>query len=116
MGTEQRSVQDGGFNWKLAGSFGGIASVVLAFGITVAKDAQIALNVSEQHGAELLMIRQAIAELREDVANQTRNHYSVESAAREHDYFRERIDRLERMVHTLRLRQDGIDEDAEHEY
>ena len=88
---------NGTINWRAWGglSIGGIASVVLAFSINTAKDAQIALSVAEQHGHELLELRSEIKILRDDMRNRTLLRYTSVDAAKDYSYINRRLSRCE---------------------
>jgi septal ring factor EnvC (AmiA/AmiB activator) len=48
----------------------GVLGLLIAAGLDISNNARIALNVAEQHGQELLMIRGEIANLRAEMLDQ----------------------------------------------
>jgi len=85
-------------DWKIAGGAGGLASVILAFSINTAKDAQIALGVTEQHGQELLMMNQSIVSLRNEMRSRTSERYTAKDADRDFKYIEARLLRCEKFI------------------
>ena len=87
-------------NWRALGglSVGGVASVVLAFSINTAKDAQIALEVAKQHGDELLILRSEINDLEQEMKIKTRLRYTSEDATEDRVYIYRDMSRLEAML------------------
>ena len=96
---------NGSINWRAWGgtlSIGGIASVVLAFSINTAKDAQIALQVAGQHGTELNELRAEVRVLRNDMRDRTKLRYTSADAAKDYSYINQRLLRCERHIETLK--------------
>ena len=87
-------------NWRALGglSIGGVASVVLAFSINTAKDAQIAISIAEQHGHELLILRSEINDLEAEMKERTKLRYNSEHAKEDLKYVRRDMSRLESML------------------
>jgi len=67
-------------------------TVVLAFNINVAKDAQIAIEVAKQHGQELLILHAKVQTLEDDVKARTQNRYTSKDASRDIGYLRRDLD------------------------
>ena len=88
-------------DWKMAGGVGGIASVVLAFSLNTAKDAQIALSVADQHGQEILMLQQSIDNLRNEMRSRTQERYTSRDADRDFRYLDERLKRCEKHLEQV---------------
>jgi hypothetical protein len=76
--------------WVLGG--GSFLAVVLGFGITVAKDAQIALEVAKQHGEELIQVESRILQLEKVIYDRTRLRYTSDQATADHAYLRRDIE------------------------
>jgi hypothetical protein len=80
--------------WVLGG--GTFITIALGFGITVAKDAQIALEVAKQHGEEILQIEGRILQLEKVIYDRTRLRYTSEQAERDHTYIIRDIEVLQK--------------------
>jgi hypothetical protein len=76
--------------WVLGG--GTFLTIALGFGVTVAKDAQIALDVAKQHGEEILQIDSRILQLEKVLYDRTRLRYTSEQAGTDHSYMRRDIE------------------------
>jgi hypothetical protein len=88
--------------WKVLATIGGgLCSIALAFAVNTAKDAQIAIDIAAQHGAELNVIRGELASLRQEVVSRTHDRYTSRDAERDREYLLERVNRLERMVEQM---------------
>jgi hypothetical protein len=76
--------------WVLGG--GSIVTIVLAFGLTVSKDATIALDVAKQHGEEILQLNQRILHLEGELRQRTQLRYTSLDAAKDFKYIQRDID------------------------
>ena len=76
--------------WVLGG--GTFITIALGFGITVAKDAQIALEVAKQHGQELIQVETRILQLEKVIYDRTRLRYTSDQATTDHSYLRRDIE------------------------
>ena len=77
----------------LAGT--GIIGVIAAGMMAVANDARIAINVAEQHGQEILILRGEVASLREEMVSRTRDRYTANDHIQYDRFIQERLDNLE---------------------
>jgi len=85
---------------SLAGT--GVLGVVAAGMLAVAQSASVALDVAEQHGNELLMIRGEMAALRKELMERTDNRYTSRDAASHEKYAERRFDEIEKRLAELR--------------
>ena len=69
----------------------GVLGVVAAGMLSVASDARIAIQVAEQHGQELLMIRGEISSLRQEIVARTQNRFTRQDGV----YLAKELERLE---------------------
>jgi hypothetical protein len=70
--------------WKIMAAVGGgLCTIALAFAVTTAKNAQIALEVAAQHGEEIQMIRGELSSLRIEMASRTADRYTARDAERD---------------------------------
>lgn len=91
--------------WKwLAGISTGGASLMLAFAVNVAKDAQIALDVAKQHGEELLMIRGEIQHMQSELMDRTQKRYTSDDAAKDLKYVERWLVDLENKIEDCESR------------
>lgn len=74
----------------------GIFGVIAAGYLAVANDARTALNVAEQHGQEILLIRGEIAALREEMRIRTLDRYTAKDAAAYEKYVEQRLKEIEK--------------------
>ena len=93
---------NGALNWKLFGGVGAVSSIILAFSINTAKDAQIALSVVGQHGQELVELRSEIKILRDDMRDRTKLRYTSSDAAKDFNYINQRLLRCERHIEKIK--------------
>ena len=84
--------------WQFAVGGGGAIALLFAFLLNVNKDAQIAISVAEQHGAELLAIRSEITIMRDYIHDKTKLRYTSEDADRDMKYIQKELDRLDRKI------------------
>lgn len=73
----------------------GILGVLAAGMLAVANDARIAINVAEQHGQELLILRGELVALRAEMAERTQNRWTSRDQEQFDRYIEERLERLE---------------------
>ena len=76
--------------WIIGG--GGLVTMVLAFAVNVGKDAQIALDVAQQHGEEILIMNRKLSNLEEELSDRTRDRYTSKDAERDIGYLRRDLD------------------------
>ena len=85
--------------WKwIAGLSTSVIGLILAFAVSVAKDAQISIEVAKQHGQELLLIRGEIEGLRKEITARTHSRYTSEDAARDFRLVEFRFERNEQNI------------------
>ena len=86
-----------GLNWMGRWLIGGgsFVTVVLAFGVSVSKDASIALDVARQHGQEILQIETRILQLEQELAARTQMRYTSMDAERDQRHVEFRFTRNE---------------------
>ena len=80
----------------LAGT--GILGVIAAGMLAVANDARVAINVAEQHGEELLLIRGELSAIRNEMLQRTEDRYTSRDAAAYERYIEQRLAELERRL------------------
>jgi type II secretory pathway component PulK len=76
----------------------GILSILAAGMLSVASDARIAIQVAEQHGQEILLLRGELNALREELRERTRERYTESDHLQFQKYIEERIERIEQSV------------------
>lgn len=80
----------------LAGT--GILGVIAAGMLAVANDARVAINVAEQHGEELLLVRGELAAIRTEMLQRTEDRYTSRDAQAYERYIEQRFVELERRL------------------
>ena len=73
----------------------GILGVISAGMLSVANDARVAINVAEQHGQEILILRGEIVALRQELATRTSDRFTSKDHTQYDRYITERLDRIE---------------------
>ena len=73
----------------------GILGILAAGMLSVASDARIAIQVAEQHGQEILLIRGELNALREELRERTRDRFTSTDARQFNKYMEDRLDRIE---------------------
>jgi hypothetical protein len=89
--------------WVLGG--GSIVTIALAFGLTVSKDATIALDVAKQHGQEILQLNQRILHLEGELRQRTQLRYTSVDAEKDFKYVQRDIDACKEHLKNHRLTQ-----------
>ena len=79
----------------------GILGVMASGMISIANDAKIAIQVAEQHGDELLLIRGELHALRTEMLERTANRFTSQDAANHEKFIEARIDHLEQQLDRL---------------
>lgn len=83
----------------------GVLGVLASGMISIANDAQIAIQVAKQHGEELLLIRGELSALRTEMLERTANRYTALDAARHEKFVEQQIayieEQLDRMEEAL---------------
>ena len=79
----------------------GILGVFASGMISIANDAKIAIQVAEQHGQELLLLRGELISLRTEMLERTQNRYTSEDAEQHEKYIELALSSLERRVEQL---------------
>lgn len=69
----------------------GVLGVMAAGMLSVASDARIAIQIAEQHGQELLMVRGEISSLRQEIVTRTQNRFTRQDGV----YLAKELERLE---------------------
>ena len=69
----------------------GLLGVLAAGAVNIARDAQIAISVAEQHGQELLMIRGEISSLRLEMVERTQDRFTAQDGR----YLEQELRRIE---------------------
>jgi hypothetical protein len=85
---------------SLAGT--GVLGVIAAGMLAVANDARIAINVAEQHGQELLMIRGELASVRTEMMQRTEDRYTSRDADQHEKYMERRLNEIEKKLNEIR--------------
>lgn len=73
----------------------GIMGVIAAGMLAVANDARIAINVAEQHGEEILILRGEIVSLRDELRERTRSRYTERDHEQFAKYMEQRLQQIE---------------------
>ena len=76
----------------------GVLGLLIAAGLDISNNARIALNVAEQHGQELLMIRGEIANLRAEMLDRTVSRYTAAEQEQFAKYLESRLTQLEKQL------------------
>lgn len=84
---------------SLAGT--GVLGVVAAGMLAVANDARIAIDVAEQHGQELLLIRGELSAVRSEMLNRTTMRYTSRDALAHEKYVERRFNEIEKAIERL---------------
>ena len=84
---------------SLAGT--GVLGVVAAGMLAVSNDARIAINIAEQHGQELLMIRGELAAVRSEMLQRTQMRYTSRDAEQHEKYVERRLAEIEEHIKRL---------------
>lgn len=94
---------DYAFATKVLASFAGtgVLGVVAAGMLAVAQSASVALNVAEQHGTELSMIRGELIALRKELIERTDKRYSTRDAASHEKYAERRLAEIEKKLDKM---------------
>lgn len=79
-----------------------LATVMVNLFLAVQRDASVALNVVEQHGAELVAVRQELALLRDSMRDMTADRYKGADAKRDLGYLTQRLDRIDEDIKELK--------------
>jgi len=92
MGDDENAMKDGlakvAAGWVLPGS-----TLVLLAGLmmSVSNEAAIGLRLGEQHGNSILLLREEVRLLREEIKTSTRDRYTSKDAERDLTYIRRDI-------------------------
>jgi hypothetical protein len=79
----------------------GVLGVIAAGMMAVANDARIAINVAEQHGEELLLIRGELAAVRVEMMDRTAMRYTSRDALAHEKYVERRFNEIEKKLDRL---------------
>ena len=79
----------------------GILGVIAAGMMAVANDARIAINVAEQHGEELLLIRGELSAVRKEMMDRTAMRYTSRDALAHEKYVERRFDEIEKKLDKM---------------
>ena len=82
--------------WLFTGS--GLVGVFAAGLVSIASDAQIAIQVAEQHGQEILMIRGEINAIRDEIEQRTVDRFTGSDHARFEQYLERRLVTIEEQL------------------
>ena len=85
---------------SLAGT--GVLGVIAAGMLAVANDARIAINVAEQHGEEILMMRGELTAIRVEMLNRTQDRFTLRDQIQHEKYVESRLDEIEKKLDALR--------------
>jgi len=100
MGAEQ---VDHAFTSKVLASLAGtgVLGVIAAGMLAVANDARIAINIAEQHGEEILMLRGELTAVRVEMLQRTENRYTAKDAVNHEKYIDRRLLEIEKKLNEL---------------
>ena len=94
--------------WKWVTSIAGVlVAGALAFAVNVSKDATIALELNQQHGEQLLLVRGELSSLREEIKTLTKDRYTTGEATRDLVYIERRLSALEEQIEKHDIREHG---------
>ena len=94
---------DSSFSTKVLASLAGtgVLGVVAAGMLAVSNDARIAINIAEQHGEELLLIRGELAAVRNEMLERTQMRYTSRDALQHEKYVERRLNEIEKKLDAL---------------
>ena len=75
--------------------------MVAAGMLAVSNDARIAINIAEQHGQELLMIRGELAAVRSEMLERTKMRYTSRDALQHEKYVERRLSEIGEHIKRL---------------
>lgn len=84
---------DNAKGWTLVLPVGAL-TLLGALMLSVANEAAVALKLAEQHGESILLLREEVRLLRNEVQDRTLNRYTSKDAERDLAYIREDINEL----------------------
>ena len=90
--------------WQLVVGGGSAMAIVVALLLNTSKDAQVAISVAEQHGAELLEVRTELSYLRKYITDRTQSRYTATDAARDLKYIQKELEHIEESVEKLQVK------------
>lgn len=79
----------------------GALTLLGALMLSVSNEAAVALKLAEQHGESILLLREEVRLLRNEVQDRTIDRYTSKDAARDLAYIREDINELKEAIERI---------------